>query len=80
MDNVIVYDFIPLPYYDTEDGQWKPSVKVLINGQFDRWTVYDLGFDEARFTMPYARDFAKHEAAWHEETIKAFKRDHNWLT
>lgn len=57
------FEFIPVSFFDESDSQWKPSVKVLLDGQLLYWTVYDLGFDEERFVMPYARDFARNEAA-----------------
>jgi hypothetical protein len=75
--NVIEYQFIPLPFYDKEDGQYKPSVKVLVNGQFDRWTVFELGFDEPKFTMPYARQFALETKAIYESSFEFFKKQFN---
>lgn len=61
MNHNIVYECVPTARYEETDGQWRPSVKILINGQFFQWIEYDLGFDEERFAMPYAREFARCE-------------------
>jgi hypothetical protein len=51
--------FTPIPFFDDVDKQWKPSVRQEINGYFVAWLVYDLGFDEPKYAMPYAREFAR---------------------
>ena len=65
MRDELTWTFIALPYFDLEDMQWKPSVKVLCNGAFFGWTIYDIGFDEARYTMPYARALMEQNADMH---------------
>lgn len=70
--NEFNWTFIPLPYFDTTDNQWKPSVKTLCNGEFFSWTVYHLGFDESHYTMPYARALAEEHADMHRRSMEDY--------
>ena len=65
----IVYSFEAIAFHDPEDGQYKPSVKVLINGEFFSWDVFELGFDEPRFAMPYAREIMREKIAMYKDLV-----------
>lgn len=65
----ITYTFQAIAFYDTEDGQYKPSVKVLINGAFFSWEVFQLGFDEPRFAMPYAKAIMEEKMVMYRDMV-----------
>lgn len=69
-----VLHFHPLPYYSEEDQCWYPSVKVTLGDRFIEWQVFELGFDEARFTLPYARQFAREFAMQYERTLHVIQQ------
>lgn len=51
--------FEPIPYKGKDDTQWYPSVRVTCNGEFYSWQVFMIGFDDPKYTMPYAREFCR---------------------
>jgi len=72
----ITYTFEAVAFYDEADGQYKPYVKVLVNGAFFNWEVFELGFDEPRFALPYAREIMREKIAMYQKIVGDFKIHH----
>lgn len=69
-NHFITYTFIPIARLG-DDGQYRPSVKVLLNGQFSEWVEFELPFEEERFAMPYAREFARNMKTMRQAAVLA---------
>lgn len=63
------FRFEPLPYYSSQDKSWHPSVKIFCNNDFYDWQVFIIGFDDAKYTVPYANQFAKELAAIYKQAF-----------